>query len=369
VNGFSGSSLARLVSEWQERMSARMQCTKSWFSSRTLDTQPTSQPTAPRHLRARQNPAKMPPKRKGIAAVKKAPSKYYVVDSDSEQLSEIENAHVSRAASKDEKSLQTAAPEQRKGPPDPQRRSRQETGSKVTPVAGHSTLAHTLFNDLEHDTHDNPGIILADIVESIEPPTGSPPLAPCLRVPQRSTSRFDSAFLKSTSLSSPADPRPFITDAPSAVPRGTRPVRDKSPNIPPVKVIDYNVKMSNSGNYIPTSQARHMRACMVCSIVRTYTAFLQSGCPNCDGFLELTGNGDAIQDCTSQVFEGLLTVSNTSRSWVARYQRLEGYVPGVYAVQVEGILPEDAVVAAEQAGVHYIPRDGSVSEALPNEGM
>ena len=81
-----------------------------------------------------------------------------------------------------------------------------------------------------------------------------------------------------------------------------------------------------------------MRACMVCSIVRTYTQFLQSGCPNCDGFLELTGNGDAIQDCTSQVFEGLLTVSDTSKSWVARYQRLEGYVPGVYAIQVEGIV-------------------------------
>lgn len=120
--------------------------------------------------------------------------------------------------------------------------------------------------------------------------------------------------------------------------------------------------------YIAPSQQRNMRACMVCSIVRTSQQFLNSGCPNCESFLELTGNGDAIQDCTSQVFDGLLTVSNTSKSWVARYQRLEGYVPGVYAIQVEGILPEDVVVAAENAGVHYIPRDGSVSEALPTEG-
>ncbi|ORY10585.1 Spt4/RpoE2 zinc finger-domain-containing protein [Clohesyomyces aquaticus] len=120
--------------------------------------------------------------------------------------------------------------------------------------------------------------------------------------------------------------------------------------------------------YIPPNQHRHMRACMVCSIVRTFQQFMQSGCPNCESFLELTGNSDAISDCTSQVFDGLLTVSNTEKSWVARYQRLEGYVPGVYAIQVEGILPEDAVVAAENAGVHYIPRDGSVSEALPTEG-
>jgi transcription elongation factor SPT4 len=310
----------------------------------------------------------MPPRRKGIAAVKKAPSKYYVVGSDSEQLSETEDERVSSAASKDDESLRTAPIEQRESPPDPQRRSCQEAGSKVTPVAIHSTLAQTLFNDPEDDTHDNPDIILPDIVESIEPPTASPPLDPSLRVPQQSTSRFDSATFKCTSLTPLADSRRPIDHAPSAVLRSTAPVRGENPNVPPVEVIDPNVNMSNSGNYIPTSQARHMRACMVCSIVRTYTAFLQSGCPNCDGFLELTGNGDAIQDCTSQVFEGLLTVSNTSRSWVARYQRLEGYVPGVYAVQVEGILPEDAVVAAEQAGVHYIPRDGSVSEALPNEG-
>jgi transcription elongation factor SPT4 len=120
--------------------------------------------------------------------------------------------------------------------------------------------------------------------------------------------------------------------------------------------------------FIPPNQQRYMRACMVCSIVRTETQFRQSGCPNCEHFMELRGNAEAVQDCTSQVFDGLMTVSDTKRSWVARYQRLEGYVPGVYAVQVEGVLPEDVIVAAENAGVHYIPRDGSVSEALPTEG-
>ncbi|KAF2250478.1 transcription elongation factor spt4 [Trematosphaeria pertusa] len=125
--------------------------------------------------------------------------------------------------------------------------------------------------------------------------------------------------------------------------------------------------MSAGGAYIPSSQQRHMRACMVCSIVRTFQQFNSSGCPNCESFLELANNHEAIQDCTSQVFDGLLTVSDTSKSWVARYQRLEGYVPGVYAVQVEGVLPEDVIAAAENSGVHYIPRDGSVSEALPTD--
>jgi transcription elongation factor SPT4 len=128
-----------------------------------------------------------------------------------------------------------------------------------------------------------------------------------------------------------------------------------------------DTSIDNMSNFIPPSQQRNMRACMVCSIVRTQSQFMTSGCPNCEAFLELAGSQDAIADCTSQVFEGLLTVSDTTRSWAARYQRLEGYVPGVYAVQVEGILPEEVVVAAENAGVHYIPRDGSVSEALPTD--
>ncbi|KAF2118965.1 transcription elongation factor spt-4 [Lophiotrema nucula] len=121
-------------------------------------------------------------------------------------------------------------------------------------------------------------------------------------------------------------------------------------------------------SFIPTNQQRYMRACMVCSIVRTEQQFKTSGCPNCESFLELTNNGEAIHECTSQVFEGLMTIADTNKSWVARYQRLEGYVPGVYAVQVEGVLPEEVIVAAENAGINYIPRDGSVSEALPVDG-
>lgn len=122
-----------------------------------------------------------------------------------------------------------------------------------------------------------------------------------------------------------------------------------------------------SGSYIPPSQHRHMRACMVCAIVRTEQQFKQNGCPNCEAFLELANNSDAIQECTSQVFDGLIVVTDTSRSWVARHQRLEGYVPGTYAVQVEGVLPDEAIAAAENAGVHYVPRDGSVNEALPTD--
>lgn len=122
--------------------------------------------------------------------------------------------------------------------------------------------------------------------------------------------------------------------------------------------------MIHGGAHIPPNQQRNMRACMVCSVVRTQQQFLTSGCPNCEDILELIGNPEQINDCTSQVFEGLISVADTNRSWVARYQRLEGYVPGVYATQVEGILPEDVLVAVENAGVNYVPRDGSEMEML-----
>jgi RNA polymerase subunit RPABC4/transcription elongation factor Spt4 len=64
--------------------------------------------------------------------------------------------------------------------------------------------------------------------------------------------------------------------------------------------------------------------------------FMREGCPNCEHILGLRGNSDAIQECTSQVFEGLIMVADERNSWVARWQRLEGYVPGTYAVKVTG---------------------------------
>ncbi|OCK80271.1 transcription initiation Spt4 [Lepidopterella palustris CBS 459.81] len=122
-----------------------------------------------------------------------------------------------------------------------------------------------------------------------------------------------------------------------------------------------------AGNFVPNNQHRNLRACMVCSFVQTQQKFKDNGCPNCESFLELAGSHDAVQECTSQVFEGLITVTDTTRSWVARHQGLEGYVPGVYATQVEGQLPEEVLLAVENAGVRYVPRDGSATEAITRE--
>lgn len=45
-----------------------------------------------------------------------------------------------------------------------------------------------------------------------------------------------------------------------------------------------------------------------------------------------------MEEATSQVFEGLITLVDPKTSWVAKWQRLDGYYPGVYAVKVVGIV-------------------------------
>lgn len=117
-----------------------------------------------------------------------------------------------------------------------------------------------------------------------------------------------------------------------------------------------------SSAFVPGSQQRYLRACMVCSIVQTHARFLREGCPNCESFLGLANSSDAVQECTSQVFEGLITLADPTTSWVARWQRLEGCVSGVYAVKVVGTLPDDVKQNIEDAGARYIPRDGTADD-------
>ena len=120
--------------------------------------------------------------------------------------------------------------------------------------------------------------------------------------------------------------------------------------------------MDKANNVITPGQMRYLRACMVCSIVQTASVrlgfiekekepcgnrwkkweelgrgrremhftdtflkkqrFRDQGCPNCEEFLRLQGNQENIESCTSQVFEGVITLADPARSWVAKWQRL-----------------------------------------------
>jgi len=114
-------------------------------------------------------------------------------------------------------------------------------------------------------------------------------------------------------------------------------------------------------NYATPGQMRTLRACMICAFVQTTQVsslqhdsqsngstdtcffsppspsqkFKQNGCPNCEQLLQNLGH-DVIEDITSHVFEGLIALREPTKSWVARWQRIEKCEKGVYAVKVSG---------------------------------
>lgn len=75
---------------------------------------------------------------------------------------------------------------------------------------------------------------------------------------------------------------------------------------------------------------------MVCSIVQLQSKFVSDGCPNCEEYLDMANTPDTVEECTSQVYDGLITLTDPKRSWVAKWNRLDGYVSGTYAVKVIG---------------------------------
>lgn len=97
--------------------------------------------------------------------------------------------------------------------------------------------------------------------------------------------------------------------------------------------------------------------------------FRDDGCPNCEEFLHLAGSQDQIESCTSQVFEGVITLADPSRSWIAKWQRLDNYLPGMYAIKVSGQLPDEVRATLEdEYRVQYIPYVSHYFEAVVGAG-
>ncbi|AOW07127.1 Spt4/RpoE2 zinc finger-domain-containing protein [Yarrowia lipolytica] len=107
---------------------------------------------------------------------------------------------------------------------------------------------------------------------------------------------------------------------------------------------------------------RTERACMLCGIVQPLKAFISKGCPNCDSVLDMKADDSLTQDCTSPSFEGQVALCDPSSSWVSKWLRIDGFQPGLYAVKVNGKLPQDIVDDLKSKGVVYRPRDGSAQD-------
>lgn len=107
-------------------------------------------------------------------------------------------------------------------------------------------------------------------------------------------------------------------------------------------------------------ELRNMRACLLCSLIKTFEQFEMDGCDNCDRYLQMKGNRDMVYDCTSSSFDGLISLMSPDDSWVAKWQRINLYVKGCYAVSVTGRLPAGIVRELKTRGITYRSRDNSV---------
>ncbi|XP_055607255.1 transcription elongation factor SPT4 [Uranotaenia lowii] len=104
---------------------------------------------------------------------------------------------------------------------------------------------------------------------------------------------------------------------------------------------------------------RGLRACLVCSLVKTFDQFEIEGCENCEDFLRLKGNKDQVYDCTSNNFDGLIAVMQPDDSWVCKWQRINRFNKGVYAISVSGRLPNSVIREMKNHNIPYRSRDTS----------
>jgi len=105
------------------------------------------------------------------------------------------------------------------------------------------------------------------------------------------------------------------------------------------------------------SSLKQLRACLLCSLVKSRGQFESDGCDNCESVLHLKDRQDNINDCTSASFSGLIASCKPSDSWVARWQHIGNLSMGVYAVSVRGRLPKAVVRDLKDEGIPYRSRD------------
>ncbi len=64
-------------------------------------------------------------------------------------------------------------------------------------------------------------------------------------------------------------------------------------------------------------------------------------------------------DYLSSKFKGMVALVQPGVSWVAKWQRINDYKPGLYAMTVEGALSDENVYEVEKTGKTYYDRSAS----------
>mmetsp|Transcript_24488 Transcript_24488/g.97174 ORF Transcript_24488/g.97174 Transcript_24488/m.97174 type:complete len:133 (+) Transcript_24488:37-435(+) len=100
---------------------------------------------------------------------------------------------------------------------------------------------------------------------------------------------------------------------------------------------------------VPDSMKGH-RACLRCGLVKVTDQFYEKGCENCP-FLDMQDRMDRVTMHTTANFDGVVAMINPDDSWVAKWEGLKRFYPGVYAVKVYGQLPSEAQDFLDERGL------------------
>ncbi|KAK8818731.1 hypothetical protein WA538_004037, partial [Blastocystis sp. DL] len=97
-----------------------------------------------------------------------------------------------------------------------------------------------------------------------------------------------------------------------------------------------------------------LRACKLCKLIKNYDEFLHNGCENCDEILHMAGDDERVRQMTTPYFDGMVSILDRDRSWVASWLQKKDCIPGIYAINVTGKLPDHIRSVLNEQGI-YIP--------------
>ena len=102
---------------------------------------------------------------------------------------------------------------------------------------------------------------------------------------------------------------------------------------------------------IPDSLTEH-RACKRCGLIKTFTQFYDAGCENCP-FFEMEEINEKVLSCTSSFYAGFHAILDPKESWMAKWMQTRQALPGIYASEIMGSLPEEARALCEEKGYKW----------------
>ncbi|RWS25453.1 transcription elongation factor SPT4-A-like protein [Leptotrombidium deliense] len=103
--------------------------------------------------------------------------------------------------------------------------------------------------------------------------------------------------------------------------------------------------------------SRNLRACLLCSMIKSFEQFEFEGCDNCEEVLGMKQNREMIYDCTSNNFDGFVALTSPEESWVAKWLKINRLAAGIYAISVSGKLPAGIIRELKSRGIPYKTRD------------